>query len=430
MTDNEAILNDLNSLPPPTSNVNKYTWEKVISTTIFPVRDQTPICFEIGARNDVFTDVKNIQQVLSVKIRKKTDAGALANLTAADSLTVVPYNAFLYTCMGEVQLDVQHKPLFKAYDNDILNYIKLLYSASNDAKNSVLQNALWWQDADGSHSVVQQDQDAAPGEYRRNRRITQSALLQLQGRVLIDPLEVARPYPENVSLSLKFFPNIPSKCLVQTGNLNLVLEVVDMYLLVPRIYPKQSLLKQPVQLPYISSEVIRMMVPANQRNFGPRTIKVAEHLPRRAYVFIWSENQLNGSYTQNRLELNHFNIKQCLLQCNSTHLPYWDGWVTDFAAGKYSELYDGIFKQLELDPSTVSVNRRSFPQGFVVFPFDISGKAVSSDYYPGKQSGVLELTIEFGQANANNLAVMVVLENERILSFNKNREFTDNPPAK
>jgi len=207
-----------------------------------------------------------------------------------------------------------------------------------------------------------------------------------------------------------------------------VLEIIDMILLVPRIHPKVSLLKQPVQLPYISSEVIRLMVPTGQRNFGPRTIKVAEHLPRKAYVFVWSENQLNGSYTANRLELNHYNIKKCLLQCNSTHLPYWDGWNPDFDNGKYSELYDGLFKQLEVDPSTVSVNRRSFPNGFVVFPFDISGKGVSYEYYTGKQSGVLELTIEFSQATANNLAVMVVLENEHVLSFNKNREFTDTAP--
>ena len=76
--DNETILQDLHSLPPSASNVQKYDWEKVVSTTVFPVTDQTPICFEISARNDVFTDVKNIQQILTLRIRKTDAAGALA----------------------------------------------------------------------------------------------------------------------------------------------------------------------------------------------------------------------------------------------------------------------------------------------------------------------------------------------------------------
>ena len=167
------------------------------------------------------------------------------------------------------------------------------------------------------------------------------------------------------------------------------------------------------------------MVPPQQQNFGPRTIKVAEQLPRRAFVFLWTENQLNGSYVENRLELNHLGLTKCLLQCNSRHLPYWDGWQTNFDNGHYSELYDGLFKQLELDPSTVSVTKRDFPNGFVLFPFDISGKALTSDYYPSRESGTLELTLEFAAATQQNIAILIVLENERILSFNKNREFKD-----
>ena len=106
-------------------------------------------------------------------------------------------------------------------------------------------------------------------------------------------------------------------------------------------------------------------------------------------------------------------------------MPYYGGWCPDFPNDNYSELYYGLFKQLGLDPSSVSVNKKAFQNGFVVFPFEITGKDLSSEYYGDNQSGNLELTMEFSAATETNVAIMVVLENEKVISFNKNREFKD-----
>jgi hypothetical protein len=427
--DSETALRDIHTLPQKASNILAYKWERVRSTSIFPITDQSPITFEIQGYDNAFIDTKNIQKILKFRIRKRQGDGSLANLSQAEGADVVPINGFLWTCFGDVHLDVQHQAFFKQYNcHDILSYLKLLFTTSNEAKKTVLQNGLWFQDVSGGHSIIQGDYTLAPGEYARNRKILLSQTVELQGPLLLDPFEVSKPYPENVSFTLRFYPNHPTKCLLHTAaNLNLVIEILDMTLLVPRIYPKATLLKQPVSIAYVQNEIIRIMIPTGQRHFGPRTIKIAENLPRRAIVFFWSENQLNGSYTENRLALNPFKTTKCLLQCNSVHLPLWDGFNVDFYNNQYSELYDALFKQLSLDPSTVSVNKFEFGNGFTIFPFDVSGQALSSEYYPTKQSGILELTVEFKEPTTENIALMLILTHEKIVSFNKNREFKDQP---
>jgi hypothetical protein len=425
--DSETALRDIRTLPQKASNILAYKWERVRSTSIFPITDQSPITFEIQGYDNAFIDTKNIQKILKFRVRKRQADGSLANLNHAESKTVVPINGFLWTFFGDVHLDVQHRAFFKQYNcHDILSYLKLLFTASNEAKNNILQNGLWYQDVGAGHSVIQGDYALAPGEYTRNRRTMQSSIVLLQGALLLDPFEVSKPYPENVSFTLRFYPNPPKKCIVHPDeNLDLVIEILDMSLLVPRIYPKAALLKQPVSIAYVQNEVIRIMIPTGQRHFGPRTVKIAETLPRRAIVFLWTENQLNGSYTESRLALNPLRVNKCLLQCNGVHLPFWDGYNVDFDDYHYNELYDGIFKQLSLDPSTVSVSRTQFGNGFTIFPFDVSGQALSSEYYPTKQSGILELTLQFKEPTTQNIALMLILTNEKIVSFNKNREFKD-----
>lgn len=423
--ENETVLNDMQSLPPTSKNVVKYQYEKVRPPTIFPrVLDDTPVEFHIEGRNDSMVDLKNIQLAVKFKIRKKNYAGNVQDLVAADH--VVPYCGFLYLMWSDVQVELQHRPFYKAGGYyDLLTYIQILYSIPNDTKDTQLLNAFWFRDVPGGHSLIVEDEQAAPGEFYRFRKVQTSAAVDLLGKLFLDCFNVNRPLPDGMSTTIKFYPNEPKKCILwNDAQLRPAIQIEDMYLIVPRIVPRLALLKQPAKLPWVNSIVHRFMFPAGFRNFGPRTIMITESLPRKCVIVILTETQLNGQFDTSRLAFSHQDVDKILLTLNGEHIPMYDGYEPDFLNTNYSEVYDSLFHTLG-SSTTIDVKRNQFPDGFVVFPFELTQKNISSEFYPPKRAGSLELTIHFRIAARSNLAILAILEEERVLSIDKNREWKD-----
>lgn len=364
--------------------------------------------------------------LINLKVRKRNALNQVVNLLATDQ--VVPYCGFMYTMFSDIHVDLQHKPLYKSWGYyGPLTYQQILYSVPNDAKKNLFTSALWYRDIAGGHEIIVDDEAAAPGEHVRRRAAGTSTPIYLQGRLMVDCFNTNRPVPDGVTISLRFFPEEPKKCILSNDNtLNLVIEITEMALLVPRIIPKPSLLKQPARLPYIYNEVVRMMFPANAQTFGPRTILVTDNLPRRCTIFIFTETQLNGQNDTSRVALKHHSIDNILLTVNGEHLPFYGGYNVDFTTSKYAELYNALFSQLT-NPNSVDVSKLEFPDGFVVFPFDLTQKNISQNYYPKKRPGSIDLSIHFAAATTQNLSIMAILEHERVISINRNREWDDNP---
>ena len=251
-----------------------------------------------------------------------------------------------------------------------------------------------------------------------------SNTFNLQGRLLVDCLNVNKPLVENVTLGIKLYPNPPNKCIVSATNLRTAVELHDIHLLVPRIVPKVSLLKQPASYPWANTRVHRFMFPAGSRTFGPRIITTTDILPRRCIVVLMRETQLNGQADQNRQELRHYDVEQMLVTVNNTHKPFYGGYTAMFDDADYGFLYDNLFRELG-DTNTIDITREDFTGGVCVFPFNLTDSNVSSSYYPVKKSGSVDLQISFRIAPPQNLSILVLLEEERVYKIDKNREFTD-----
>lgn len=444
----------MNSLPPVARNVQSYQWEKVQTQTMLPRHDTSALEFEIEGRqvcynatsfvppisqsfrDDSFVDVKNIQQVIQLRIKKLDDKGNVTNLAADDK--VVPYNGFLYTMWQDIQLDFQHKNFYKSWDHyQIITYLQLLYGTPEEQKKTILTSALWYIDESGSHSTIQKNAVTAPGEYQRSSQVNRSELLTMQGRLILDPLNVARPILNKVNMKLRYIPNVPKKCLLVEGaKFTPVIEIIDFYLLVPRLRVKSSLLTMSrATYPYVHNEVVRFVHPALSQTFLPRTIYNGPAIPKRVIVVLWTDEQNEGKLTKNRLELNHYNIDQLLIVVNNEELPMHKGFVMDFANDQYSTLYQALFQELAspwMTPSGIDVPYTKFAGGFVVFPVALTSNKTTStaDYYSPLQSGTVELQMHFAEPPGRQLHVLCILQSEKIYSFDAKRNCVEEDVTK
>lgn len=414
----------MSSLPETAKNVSRYFWEVHRPTTTMPHNGLAPISFTVEGRDDQFIDVKNIQQIVKCRVRKINAAGARENLAQADAC--VPYNGLLWTMWHDVEVQLQHRLLYRSYGYyDLATYLQVLTSVPKSAKAHQLSNALWFRDKAGAHSVIQQNLALNAAEYKRGLKVARSATFEMQGRLMVDCFQTARPLPNGVTITLQFYPNESKRCLVaEQDDARFVLEILDMYLLVPRIVPKPSLLNKPAVLPYSYTQCFRMNIPFPTTNFGPRNVVVTDSLPRRCMVVLLTEKQLNGAFTTNRLEFNHQNVDQILLQVNGVHLPVSEGFKPNWQTQEYGNLYQALFEEIG-SPDTIDILREEYSGGFAIFVFNIDQKNILGDKYPGKQAGSIDLTLHFSQPTTSNLAALVFLEGERVCKINKNRDFVD-----
>ena len=328
---------------------------------------------------------------------------------------------------------MQHKSVDKTFDfYQLISYLQLLFYSFVSSKKSFLQNALWYKDSAGMHDLVVRNEDMNPGEHWRSTMAAASRTMHMQGRLLVDSLNFARPLVENVGLTLQFVPHAPEDCLVVTVIAHppprYVVEILDCYLLVPRLKVKPSFLKSIARYPWVKTEVIKYIHPANVTNFNTRTVYNGPNVPRRAFVIVMTEARFERNPQSNRLRFMPADVTQMLMTVNDVHKPIHNGYISDFPNFNYTEVYAGMFNELNKNwnPNTLDISWEEFRDGYTVWVFDLSSnKSSSADYYAPSQSGIVQLSLRFNPAQADAMVVLVFLEHEHMLSIDKNRNWED-----
>lgn len=438
--DNETILSSsLQSTPQTAKNVTKAVEEKVHPITQLPrpIFDEAPIEFELEGRNDSFIDVKNIQMFLTCKVKKRKADGTEENLdtelkegeTQRRNNHVVPYPGLLYALFSDVQIEYQHKPLYSSQNYyDTKTFIHILTSVPVYEKETSLKNALWYRDKRmGRIGMIEANSSLAPMETMRNQATRDP--IYLNGRLITDLFNVSRPLVDGVTVNIRFYPNKPNKCLhCDDEGYSPAFEISDFTLLVPRIYPKPSLLKQPAVYPWVHTHMQRHIIPKGAKNFGPKNILTTDCLPRRCIVFLWSEEQLEGDYKEIRHDLQHYGVESICAKVNGEDVPRYGGLTgMDYERGlNYGQVYQNILDQVGWE-GCINFGVWNVLDGCTLYPFDLTQKRLSPDYYSPKKAGTIDLIINFKVALPKNTVVMVMFEDERIIKVDKMRQVTNKP---
>jgi hypothetical protein len=175
-------------------------------------------------------------------------------------------------------------------------------------------------------------------------------------------------------------------------------------------------------------ETIKFLHPQGVTNFNAKQVYVGPNIPRRALVVLLNEGRHDGSLTQNKLNFKPYSVDNIVMVVNDIHKPFYNGYECNFTNLQYESAYSGLFTELNKSWNTdsIAIDYTDFADGYCIFAFDLTPNHTSAaDFYSPPQAGSVFLRMHFLNAPQENIVVLVILEHERILYIDKDRNWID-----
>jgi hypothetical protein len=146
--------------------------------------------------------------------------------------------------------------------------------------------------------------------------------------------------------------------------------------------------------------------------------------PKRVLMVLVDEARHNGDYALHPFRFQHHDMAELLLTVDGKHYPYAGGYKVDFAAHDYHEGYTQLLADCG---NEVDIDVSEYDNDFTIWSFNLteSGPIDDGSVAP-RRSGEVFLSFQLRNNPAANLICLCILERDRVLTFDKNRNFTDN----
>lgn len=426
-------IKSLHTRLPGEREIERIFVEKILCSNILPREDQAPINVHIPGRSGQFVDVDNIQVQMMLRVFSVNAATGLPVVLGPNE-NILPLNLFLHTFFESMGIDINNRAFLRTYEyNAFLKYITHLLYAKKSDKNGVLRSALWYRDTPGNFDDVPANADGGWGAHARKVRIQGSAPCFLQGKLDLEPFSSGKALVEGVDLDIFLTPSLPHKCLIGVIPAGVapappitpeyMIRIEKFVLLVPRIIPKTGLLKQVANYNYTKREVLKFVHIANTYNFPPRCLHRGEGVPKRVLVVLVNETRYNGELDTNPFRFQHFTMSEILVTVDERQYPMAGGYRVNFNQNDYLEAYSQLLADCG---HQVDIAMNEYPQDLTVFSFDLTENGgVTEETVTPRRSGEVFLSFRLRTGQNQNIIVLTVLERDRVLSFDKLRNFTD-----
>ena len=432
-------------LPTQTSIEKSATVEYQSLTALRP---NVPLEFYVPASTEDYFDLLNSRLYINCKI--VTAAGAAC--TAAQ--VVAPVNDLLNSLWSNVELYLNDRLV--SHSNNMHGYISMFSHLIHDSEESMEsersmrliykdtpgsmnctnarirnpENLILGFDLDDDDGTALDDEDEIGnnGLYNRYRHTRQSKNVELMGPLRIDMFEQDRYLPNGVDFKLRFHPQKHTFALMSANN-HFKINITDAFLLMRKVRPtpgvllghSDALAKGPAKFPITRKECKCFAVSTGLRSFKKDNIFLGQ-LPKRIVIGMVASDAFSGTVTENPYNFQHFNINHLQM--------YVDGEPVrnqplrpDLASGKYLQCYETLFRGLNrLDGEKGSIIKRSdWDKGYSLFAFDLTPDMDSDDHYALIKHGNLRLDIEFANALAESVNILVYAEFDNVIEITADR---------
>ena len=430
-------------LPTQTSIEKSATVEYQSLTALRP---NVPLEFYIPASTEDYFDLLNSRLYICCKI--VTAAGA--ECTAAQ--IAAPVNDLLNSLWSNVELYLNDRLV--SHSNNMHGYLSMISHLIHDSEeslesersmrliykdtaggmnctNALLRNPegiIFGLDlADDDGGIVDEEQGNR-GLYLRYRQTRQSKNVELMGPLRIDMFEQDRYLPNGVDVKLRFHPQKRTFALMAEAN-QFKIDITEAYLLMRKVRPSPGVLlghsdalaKGPAKFPITRKECKCFAVSNGLRSFKKDNIFLGQ-LPKRIVIGMVASDAFSGLVTENPYNFQHFNINHLQM--------YVDGEPVrnqplrpDLASGKYLQCYETLFRGLNrLDGEKGSIIKRSdWDKGYSLLAFDLTPDMDSDDHYALIKHGNLRVDIEFANALAESINILVYAEFDNVIEITADR---------
>ena len=430
---------------PPTQTAVEKTYN-VDYQPLTSIRQNAPIEFYIPASTEEYIDLKNSRLHLKIGIVQANGDDCDADQVAT------PVNDIFNSLWSNVELFLNDRLI--SHSNNTHGYTSIISHLIHDSEES-LHSArgmqLIYKDTAGSMNSVDgklankqelvagydvaangaELQAGAAGNNGLHRRFLHTRLSRdvlLTGGLRIDMFEQNRYLPNGISMKLRFHRQNTAFTLMAAAA-EYKIEIFEAFLTLRKVKVSpgvllghaDAMMKSPAKFPITRKECKVLAIPQGFTSFVKDNIFLGQ-LPKRLVIGMVHNEAFAGAIDRNPYNFETFNLNYMQL--------YTDGEPVlakplkfDVLEGNYLdafELLSHAFDKFDGEKSSI-IKREDWSKGYGLFAFDLTPDYAGEDHYALIKHGNLRLEMNFGQALAHTINIIVYAEFDNIIEISDRR---------
>ncbi|XP_020910058.1 uncharacterized protein F54H12.2 [Exaiptasia diaphana] len=418
---------DLFSVPPTQTGLESGRF--IDFHPISNIGDNGPIEFLVSGAGTEYMDLARTQLYVKAKVTKPDGTNI------DDDAKVGPANLFLNALFVQADVSLNGKLVSSATNtNPYRAYMETTLSYGPAAKNSQLTSALFYKDRAGyldETDPTKADKDENMGLKERYNHTKKSKSVEMMGRIHEDIFNIDRLMINGVDLRLKLTRSKNEFCLlspVDGANFKVVIEDVILFIRKEKVSPSvllghaEALRKTTAKYPITRIDFKMFSVPRGALNISQDNV-FNGNTPKRIFITMVDNDAYSGNYKKNPFNFKTNDLSFLGVYVDGEPLPGKPlqpkfGAHDNFIMA-YQSLYAGtstLFQDLGND-----ISRDEFNQGYAIFCFDLTPDLCNDAHYNLIKKGNLRLELQFSQALAQSINVLILAEFENLIEIDNQR---------
>ena len=421
---------DLFSVPPTQTSVTKGTWVDI--HPLASVTDSGPIEFEFEGKRQEFLDLAHTLLYVKAQVLK-LDGSAIT-----DAEKVGPVNLFLHSLFTQLDITLNGRSISDGTNTyPYRAYLETLLSYGTEAKSTHLTASLFYKDTAGKMDEpdpTKTGNNVNQGLKKRTSFIKESSTVDLIGRVHGDIFNQEKFMLDGVKVRMKLHRSRNHFSLM-SAELNPVYKVKinETTLKVRKVEIssptylgilgalKTSTAKYPIK---------RSMIKIHTISAGTMSKNLDNvfrgRIPERIVVGIVDNDAFNGAYKKNPFNFQNYKLTSCGLIKNNEPLPgrpYQTNFPDD-GPGEFITAFQSLLTDIGggcYDHGN-TISRDEYASGYTLISFDTSPDLCQKTYLDPVTEGDIRLELQFGEALAQTVNVIIYAEFDQLIEINENRE--------
>ncbi|XP_061190540.1 uncharacterized protein F54H12.2-like [Saccostrea echinata] len=410
------------------SPTNRVAVEKVYFTEARPISSigvsDTPIEIVVSGSGAEYIDLKRSRLYVKARILKAD----VSSLAANEKTGIV--NLPLQSMFSQIDVYLNNKLVsFNTNNNPWKAYLKTVLFGGKEELSSQKQSQLFFKD-EGNLGDANAYNGGNAGLVLPYGYTQESKVFELEGNLMEDIFDIDKYLINGVDIYIKLFRSSAPFVMTAQSTPAYRLELLDVVYKVAKVRVDPGVLlnhsKQiestPVKYTISRNELKMNTIPRGSTEFYWDNI-FPQAVPDRIVVGLVDQKAVNGDYTTNRFNFEHFGVTDVGIYVNGESVQ-GRPLKTDFTTGHYSSAYARLFEasgKWNQDAGLV-ITRDNFGSGYSLFIFTIDPCGFGEEYLNLIRRGNTRLELKFKQATTKAANVLVFATFSSLLEVDKSRD--------
>lgn len=400
--------------------------------TSLPTSFDSSLEYVIPPTISQFTSLKESSHHIRVRIvnddgTKVKEAGDLCGPVNWPAVT------FFESCM--IYLNQQLVSCSGGTDHPYRAIIQCLLDRNSTERERTLQAGLYSKDTAG-HMDDLAEEDT--GFMKRLQYFVMSESVDLSGPLITDLSEQPKLLPNNVEISVKFWPSKPAFCLLTADDEKKYrIELLDAFLRIKRKTPQPAVLLgithglelSDAKYPFLKTEIKKFVIPIGSYTFTKENLFEGQ-MPTCLVVGFVKAAAAAGSFQLNPFNFVHGNVSSIrAYQDDRPVLPFFTmHYKRSFLQSEFMGAFESLYRGSSDDGGDLAsmycdIERDEYSRGYALYVirFNSSGR---EKFLPVQDQANLRISVEFREALTESLVMILYARFPSLMTIDKSRRVT------